>query len=158
MALASESAIRAKIVETIQSAAPQARVWPRVRRPQQGTAADYARIYADEDRKVHLWMVRRVQRQVEVDDHDVIVKAVQVYSLIGFYSLIDDEDDALASEAIFQAEIEAIAAAFESGPVFALDGVFHRGLTMPSDFSDKFLGDILCHEAICRLVVDVEDC
>lgn len=157
MALAGEQAIRLKIVETIKAAAPGAKVYPRIRRPKQGSPETYASLYVDDKKNVHLWFVRRVQRQVEVDAFNRVQKAVQTYVLMGFYSLVDNEDDGLASETFFQSEIETIAAALES-PIFQLDGVTHRGLTMPGDFTDKFLGDILCHEAICRLVVDVEDC
>lgn len=159
MALASELAIRSKIVETIKSAAPAAKVYPRLRRPQQGQPEHYKRLYVDDSNNAHVWMVRRVQRQVEVDSFGVIQKAVQVYLILGYYSLVDnDDDDGLASEAVFQLEIETIAAAFESGSIFDLDGVTHRGLTLSGDFEDKYFGDLLCHEAQCRLVVDVEDC
>ena len=158
MALASEVAIRSAIVTTLQTVSGIGKVYPRVRRPKQGALADYQRVYCDDDGKVNVWMVRRVQRAPEVDPYDVIQKVVQTYNLIGFYSVVDNDDDATASEAVFQKIIEDVALAFEGGLIFSLNGVYHRGLALPSDFEDKFLGDILCHEVQCRLVVDVEDC
>src|SRR5262249_54843043 len=118
----------------------------------------YAALYADDQKRVHLWMVRRVQRAVEADAFNVAQKVIQTYALLGFRSIIDSEIDNESSEAQMQLEIESLATELETGTVFQLNGVTHRGLMMPTDFTDKWLGDILCHEAMCRLVVDVEDC
>ena len=117
MALASELAIRSAIVTAIRAAVPaDVKVYPRWRRPQ-GTLAEFKALYVDNSGKVHLWMVRRTQRAPEVDAFNVLQKVVLTYSLLGFYSLVDDDQDALASEAIFQLEMEAIAAQLETGAV-----------------------------------------
>src|SRR5262245_60922805 len=123
MALASELSIRSQIVTAIKAALPNAKVYPRVRRPQLGTPAEHQRIYVDVNGNVNVWFVRRIQRQPEVDVYNVVQKVVQIYKLIAYRSVVDNDDDAIASEAIFQADIESVAAAFESGINFNLNGV-----------------------------------
>ena len=159
MALASELQTRSAIVTAIKAAIPaDAKVYPRIRRPQKGRLDDFKRLYVDNVERVHLWMVRRAQRTPEVDAFNRLQRVVVTYQMLGYFSLVDNDTDALSSEAIFQLEIETVAAGLEVDNVFGLPGVTHRGLQLPVDFEDVFFGDVLCHEAKCRLVVDVEDC
>lgn len=157
--LASELSARTAIVTTMKSVTGIGAVYPRFRRPlKEGTAAEYGRLFVDQDGRINFWMVRRVQRAPVLDNFNRIVSVIQVYALIGHYGVVDNDDDGEASEAQFQLEIEAIADALAANSNLGLDGVSHRNLAVPVDIDDRYLGDYLCHYVECRLVVDVEDC
>jgi len=159
MALATEIAVRRAIQQVLLGVPGIGKVYPRYRRPlNEGRDEEFARLYVDSDKQVNVWMIRRLQRQPLVDEHNNLVSVTQVYQLLGHRGVVDSEDDDLASEARFQELIEAIAEAFEQNPTLGLDGVTHRALQIPSDIVDGFLGSIFCHIADCRLLVDVEDC
>ena len=157
MALASEQAVRQAIVAKLKTVTGIGQVYPRYRRPlKQGTEAEFIDLYCDGDKRVNVWMVRRVQRNPSVDEFNNVIAVVQVYELLGHYSYVDNDDDGAASETVFQELIEQIAAVLNEG--LGVDGVTHRGLQIPSDITDSLLAEKLCHLAPCRLIVDVEDC
>jgi len=160
MALASELQTRMGIVATMRLVTGIGAVYPRVRRPiKEGTDAEYKKLYVDEDGKVNFWSVRRVQRVPVVTEFNHLVSVTQVYSLVGHFGVVDDDDDALASEAVFQLMIEEMAKKFDENlNLGGLGGVSHRGLAVPNDITDVLLGAYLCHRSECRLIVEVEDC
>src|SRR5262245_3847120 len=162
MALVAESQIRAKIVEKIQAAAPAAKVYSRWRRPLSGRMEDYVSLLVDPATdRIHVWMVRRVQRIPVVNEgFKDRISITQVYAILGHYSYLDtDEPGVTPSEDIFQLEIDTLAEAFETSVDLGLgNGIHHRGFVVPTDFDDTQLGDSFCHTAIARLTVDNEDC
>jgi hypothetical protein len=159
-----EPAVRTAIVNIIQTAAPNAKVWRRYVRPPGGQQSDFDAIFRGLDRTIHVYFIRRVQRVPTVNGTaGRLVKVTHTYAIAASRAVKNTgyqfaaTADTQASEELFQAEIEAIGAAFETTPFdlgFGIGaGVAATGLQMPSDFTDKMVGNIFCHCAALRVSV-----
>jgi hypothetical protein len=155
-----EAQLRTAIVQTIQAADAAARVHRRRRYPQQNRLAEYTRLFREaESGLINGWMVRRLRRAPAL--HGIPQRLVSVTFDFGvrfYYSLIESDDDAVASEEAAQLKIETVAAQFEADATLGLGPtVQHSGLEMPTDFEDVILGDSACHRADLRIAITVRN-
>lgn len=142
----------------VETAAPDAKVWNRIRIST--TDKGYVQLYVDEDEQVNVWFVRRVGVRDEVSSFDDFISETHTYELRHFRSRVDSETASLASETVFQADIETMRAAFRADKNIGLDpGTTHSGLQIlePIPLSaqlDSYEG----HLCVARLEVNVAEC
>jgi hypothetical protein len=159
-----ERQIRDSIVALIASVIGTGKVYNRIRFARNN--AEYVALYTGavaegEPPLIHVYFVRRVAKRLEITGFDDIVARTHTYEIRGMRGLVDSDEDSLASENIFQAELEAISDALDADKHlgFGEPSVSHSGFEIPTEMPDVVeLGDYKCHGVQARVSVRVEEC
>lgn len=159
-------------VKTVITVPTEGRVWGRFRVPTPNNAKEYVDLYVPSRYKgqdappAHVWMVRHVgftkvlANPSSIGAYSEIVGITHRYEIIGFRSKVDSEEDAEASENLFNADLMSISAAIDADESLGFDaGVSHSGFEVPTDMPQLgALGDYSGHLVFARLSVAVAEC
>lgn len=155
-----ERQIRDAIVAVIAANIGTGKAYNRVRFSDSDAA--YVKLYVDDDGRVHTYFVRRIAMRLETTNFDDIVSRTHIYEIRGLYGIVDSDTDDLASENIFQLELETIGAALDADKHLGFTDYFvsHSGFEIPLEMPDvvENFGSVKCHGVQARVAVRVEEC
>ena len=159
MAQPTHQQINDALVAIVAGAAPDAKVWNRVRIGT--TNEEFAQLYA-KNGVANVWFVRRIAIIDETTSFDDIVTETHRYEIRHARSLVDVEENGTneASERLFQRDIETVRAALNADKNIGLGlGASHKGFQILNAIPivDQ-LGPYTVHMAVGSIDVVVQDC
>ena len=159
MSAPTQQQISDALVTFVQTAAPNAKVWDRIRIATND--ALYAPYYVQSDGVGNVWFIYPTLIRDEVTSFDDEISESRVYELVYARAIVDNDDSGLASFTLFKQQLEDVRVAFKADKYFGLAnrGTTHSGLQVVQPISPNgTLGAYAFHVAICTLVITVAEC
>jgi hypothetical protein len=146
--------VTAELVTLIQTAAPDAKVYPYIRYAIDDS--DWATLFTNDSGLVYAWMVTRVGEDPSIDDFAHVEMYLDTWQILGVRGIVDTGVYETSSAAIFQAAFNTVKLAINADPAlgFGICNVSHRALKA-TNIKDGLFSGRVCHIADCRLAVEL---